>query len=431
MLYTGWNRRLAIAVIGLGICGAVAGTEELPVNRAVRQGLLNESGKNAKGFRVLDMWRCPMPDPAKPGAGYPAVPEVRHQVIYRGDRDNGAYNHHSNLFWFDNRFYAMWSNHRYGEDGPGQRVLYATSADGVNWSAAEELFPSPVEMTRQKSAGSYLAAGELFVWDGRLFGRASGHEIDYWENKERTSRSHAYDSTHIYPHYVHYNSICREIKPDGTLGKIFVYGRNPPPADYPISAQNEVEPRVRTPGRMSCRAQGVDTSRLCEPAFFRTSDNQYGVLLRDDHFSHRKYVSYSGDGINWPAAEPTNIPDSPSMTVALSGNDGSVLFIGNHMAPAFDVPTPRHYGRDPLMITYSPDGYRLVRSYAVKSGPHSYTVPQNEVFGRGGAAQYPAALVRDGKVYVMYSSGKEDIMISVFPLSAIDVSEQVRYTDIR
>ena len=84
-----------------------------------------------------------------------------------------------------------------------------------------------------------------------------------------------------------------------------------------------------------------------------------------------------------------------------------------------------------MMITYSPDGYRLVQSYAIKSGPHQYAVSQKEVFGRGGAAQYPAAIIRDGKVYVMYSSGKEDIMISVFPLSAIGVSEQMRYTNIR
>lgn len=416
-----------MAVIGICTFFAAAEPDQLPVNFAVKDGCLSYNGKNRNNFNLLDMWQCPLPDPQKPGAGYPDIAGIEHKIVYRGNRENGGYNHHANLFRYHDLFYAAWSNHRYGEDGPGQRVLYATSADGINWSASKELFPSPVEMTAEKSGGSYLAASGFFVWDGRLFAKASGHEIEYWESKDKTSRNPSYDSTHIYPHSVHYNFICREIKVDGTLGDIFVIGKNPPKADYPILKQELLEPGLKTPPALSCNVQGVDTSRLCEPAFFRTKDNKFGVLLRDDNFSHRKYASFSEDGKFWTMAEPTNIPDSPSMTIALTGDDGSVLFVGNHMAPEFDISAPRHYGRDPLMISYSPDGYKLVRSYAIKSGPHQYTIPKEEVFGRGGAAQYPVAVVNDGKVFVMYSSGKEDIMMSVFPLSSIGVSEEIKY----
>lgn len=405
----------------------------IPVNSAVSSGKLVYKGENHNGYKVLDMWQSPMPDPKKPNHGYDMVKNIKHSIIYKGNRKNGGYNHHANLTRYNGLFYVTWSNQPYGEDCPGQRVLYATSKDGLHWSHAKELFPPPVKVGNRKSRGSYLAASGFFVWNERLFGRASGHQILYWTNKAGTSRNPFYDETHIYPHVVHYSYICREVKPDGTLGKIFVMGNNPPKADYEILKQSQVEPDLKMPssGLKNLMVQGPDTKRLCEPTPYRTKDGKYGLLLRDDNFSHRKYATFSDDGVNWPVAEPTNIPDSPSYTVALSGSDGSVLFIGNHMAPRFDIPTPRHYGRDPLMVSWSPDGYKLMKTYAVRSGPHNYTIPREEVFGRGGGAQYPMAIVINGKVYLMYSSGKEDIMMSVFPLSAIGVNENIKFSVLR
>lgn len=423
----------SFVIKGRAVQTNMAKNKPLPVCSAVKRGKLVYKGKNNNGYKVLNMWQCPMPDPKKKNSGYKQIPGVKRVVIYKGSRKNGGYNHHSNLFLYKGLLYASWSNQAYGEDCPGQRVLYSTSKDGLNWSPIKELFPSPIKMADRKSGGPFLASSGFFIWNNRLFGRASGHQKLYWENKDKTSRKPFYDSFHIYPKMKHFNYICREIKANGEFGKIFVYGSNPPKTIYPILKQKEFDPAFRMPndGLQNLRVQALDTKRLCEPTPYKTKDNKYALLLRDDDYSHRKYASFSDDGKKWSTPEPTNIPDSPSFTMALSGSDGSVLFIGNHMAPRFDIPSPRHYGRDPLMLSYSPDGYKLTKSFSISKGPHKYTIPREKVFGRGGGAQYPAALVANGKVYVMYSSGKEDIMMSVFPLSSIGIPSKVSYKRIR
>jgi len=89
------------------------------------------------------MWACGRPDPEREGAGFPVLHSATHVQVYRADSDSGRYSHHSHLTAYHDTFYAMWSNHPDGEDGPGQRVLYATSRDGVEWGNWRELFPPP------------------------------------------------------------------------------------------------------------------------------------------------------------------------------------------------------------------------------------------------------------------------------------------------
>jgi hypothetical protein len=101
--------------------------------------------------------------------------------------------------------------------------------------------------------------------------------------------------------------------------------------------------------------------------------------------------------------------------------DGTVLLIGNQTAAAFDNPeTVGHYPRDPLTVSVSSDGgYHFARVYALRCGVQAYRTPQSVVKGRGGGGQYPSALVHDGRLYVIYSMGKEDIAISQVALADI------------
>ncbi|HAI13784.1 MAG TPA: hypothetical protein DCM28_18905 [Phycisphaerales bacterium] len=88
------------------------------------------------------------------------------------------------------------------------------------------------------------------------------------------------------------------------------------------------------------------------------------------------------------------------------------------MATAFDnADKRRHYGRDPLVLSVSNDGYRFTSAYALRCGKQQYRVPN--VKGRGGGPQYPNLSVYGDKLYVMYSIGKEDIAVTIVPLSAI------------
>ena len=381
---------------------------------------------------IRPMWECGTPRAGVRGAGFPVLESAEHYQLYRATRETGGYSHHSRLFRHGDRFYAMWSNHRYGEDGPGQRVLWSSSKDGIAWEDWAELFPSAMPMRPSDEPGFVLTAGGWKVVGERLFALASATCVTGFENSDRTSFRERPDREHRFRRRERRGRFAREVGPDGSLGAIFCVNQAPPELDeLAFQAATKDDPEYADLAKAIVRQfprrklpEGVDTNRLCEPTFYRAKDGRHVVLLRDDCYSHRMYVSVSEDGVTWPTAFPTDIPDSPSLTTSVVLDDGTVLLIGNQMAPEFDNPgKPDHYGRDPLMVSVSADGYVFTRAYALRCGQQKWRVPRSEVRGRGGGGQYPSALVRDGYLYVLYSMGKEDVWISRVPLAEIGCGE--------
>ncbi|MBT3376447.1 MAG: hypothetical protein HN742_41770 [Lentisphaerae bacterium] len=388
--------------------------------------------QNADGTTrtIRHMWACGRPDPAKPGAGFPVLQSAKHTLIYQATRETGAYSHHSRLFRHDGALYAMWSNHRYGEDGPGQRVLWSRSTDGEDWTGWQELFPSPVPMVPSDEPGLVLTAGGWRVVGKRLFAVASVTAVVAFENSDRTSTVAKPDRNHPFRKREGRTRLAREVHPEGTLGPVFMLGRNLPEAAdllYPVLKHDtpQVTDLVRAILKQNIRRrfpQGVDSNRLCEFSVYQAKDGRHVLLGRDDCYSHRLYVSFSDDGLTWPPAIPTDIPDSPSLSRTLVLDNGTVLLIGNQMAPEFDNSAKRrHYGRDPLMISVSTDGYIFRRAYALRCGQQPWRVPRKDVKGRGGGGQYPDAVVHGDTLYVLYSMGKEDVWISRVALAGLDL----------
>ncbi len=403
------------------VCPSNAGSEELPARRA----------ESAKGTPIVHMWDCPMPDPGKPGAGFPILHSAKHVRLYKATRETGGYSHHSRLVRHNDTFYAMWSNHPHGEDAAGQRVLFATSADGAQWSPWRELFPPPGPVKAWEETGAAFTAGGWAVVEGQLYARAGCHSNVGFENADRTSLSPRHNREHRFRKRAGRCAFAREVGAEGPLGPILLLGRRLP-AEAEITCSHQVADDESGRQLMSALSRafyrhprhppGVDTTRLCEATWYTARDDKHVCLLRDDAYSHRMYVSVSEDGVTWPAAQPTDIPDSPSLSFALTLQDGTVLLIGNHMAPAFDNPEEkRHYQRDPLTICVSPDGYRFTRVYALRTGVHQFRV--DGVRGRGGGAQYPSALVHDGVLYVQYSMGKEDVWVSSVSLAELGLDK--------
>ena len=383
----------------------------------------------AKGTPVAHMWACPRPDPAKLGAGYAILTQAKHVRLYRATRQTGGYSHHSHLTVHRGRFYAMWSNHPHGEDGPGQRVLFATSADGVSWEPWEELLPPPGPVKEWNGTGLAFSAGGWLVHDGRLHARAGCYANVGFENSERSSVSARRDRQHPFRKRRHHCSFAREVHLDGSLGPIFALGRRTPDSSEMTCPYRALDSDAGMKGiaavlrasRHPRRPTADDTNRLCEATWYRAKDGGHVCLLRDDTYSHRMYVSTSSDGRVWATARPTDIPDSPSLSTTLTLADHTVLLIGNHMAPKFDNPHERkHYQRDPLSVAVSVDGYLFTRVYALRTGQQEFRV--KGVGGRGGGAQYPSAVVHKGVLYVQYSMGKEDVWVSSAPLADLGLA---------
>jgi hypothetical protein len=87
-------------------------------------------------------------------AGFPNIEGVEHFELMRVTPQTGTYSHHSHILHDGSRFFTTWSNHRRDEDGPGQRVLFAISTDGRQWSDPAECFPplGPPERTGEQAS---------------------------------------------------------------------------------------------------------------------------------------------------------------------------------------------------------------------------------------------------------------------------------------
>jgi len=282
-----------------------------------------------------------MPKPGVAGAGFPILQHAEHTCIYQATRETGAYNHHANIYRHEGRFYAMWSNHPHGEDGPGQRILYSTSIDGNTWRPWEELIPPPGPVAPSDELGLTCTAFRWVVVKDELFAVIGLHrKIGFTDFDRKLPPVPKRDERHPSHARKGYASLARSISPDGTLGPIFATSAKIPEdlafelADDPT--EGRLQRAIRQPSNMpSWDFEGVlgfpcaaeDGHRLCEPAVFQDSSGLWVMLLRDTVFSHRKYVSRMDQATGaWLPAYPSDIPDSPSLSCTADRQpDGSCL----------------------------------------------------------------------------------------------------------
>ena len=385
-----------------------------------------DNEKTSKGAPIVHMWDCPRPDPKAPAAGYPVLKEAQHVEVYHATKESGGYSHHAKLAVHNGIFYAMWSNHPHGEDAPGQIVRFAISGDGRTWSRPQQLFPRYGEIGNFNQKGPHGSAAGWIVHQGTLYGLMGLTDCVGYANSDRSSIQDQQDAQHAFMVRERIGMVARSANASGpqiSLGPIFTLPdarklldpepltRELVPLDGGLQTVADALHSVVKGRNPMGNLRAVDTPRPCEPVYYRARDGNHVCLLRDDAYSHRMYVSVSADAKTWPAAQPTDIPDSPSLSDAVVLEDGTVLLIGNQMAPKFDNPQEvSHYGRDPLMVSVSVDGYLLTRAYALRTGEQKFRVPN--VGGRSGGGQYPSGLVYNGRLYVLYSMGKEDIWCS-------------------
>lgn len=370
------------------------------------------------------LWLDEKPDQTwKVFGQYPMVPGTEHGKVLDADAATGSYNHHARIIFHDGKFHATWSNQRYDEDGPGQRVLYAVSVDGLKWSAPRELIPALAPEGPWECGGIYCSAAEFVVWEARLFGSGAVAEITGWKNMEMTKDSPVSTRECQFPVYASRGRVFREIKPDGRFGILYAADRTQLPADtlFPVAKREDVERSFRLPPREWVVGNAVSQKperRLCEPTVWKTREGKFTMLLRDDSNSYRKWIAFSDDGRSWTKPCLTDFSDSRSLSCNITLEDGTVLLITNPRGRGFMDPALGWRDRDPLTISLSRDGLHFGATHTVKEGYHKYKVMPGPRC-RGGSAQYPCAIMRNGYCYVIYSNGKEDVETTRIPLAPL------------
>lgn len=353
---------------------------------------------SAQGTHVVNMWKAPYPERYVPHMGFQPLEGATHTLIYQplpiSGKEGWGYSHHSQLIYHKGRFAALWSSNWHGEDAPGQRVLFASSTDALDWSEPVEIFPSPDEVKVWEASGFYMCPIGLRVVDGVLYACAVLYEDVGWENAESTEVVSIRDQDHVFRKRKFHDIIVRVVGDDDSFGPFFAIGDDPISAgvkyeiaNYKDESSKEVADVLwEVLDEALCRPalKAVDKARLSEPASYRAPGGERVCLFRDDFYSHRMYVCHSDDdGKSWSVPQPTNIPDAPSLARTLALNNGTVLLIGNQNAALenIDEPVPPHLGRDPLTVSVAENGYEFTRAYALRSGKQKQLIPN--VHGRG------------------------------------------------
>ncbi len=243
--------------------------------------------------------------------------------------ETGTYSHHPHILHDGQRFFAAWSNHRVDEDGPGQRVLFSTSADSRQWPDPTECFPplGPAQPA-EGQASLVLTSNGLHNVGGTVYAVAG---INGTGPRRFGSRPC-------------YGIVARSVAPDGTLRPMVATGS------------------WKSFGHSMLAAGG---HRMCEPTSYRRPDGVVVRLFRDLNSSRRVYAAVFDEARErWSVPQRTNIPDSPSRAIAGRLPHGGVYLVGNQTWAALEG----RGGRDPLVLSTSRDGMTFDRAWIIRAG---------------------------------------------------------------
>ncbi|MDD4890474.1 MAG: dihydrodipicolinate synthase family protein [Phycisphaerae bacterium] len=341
--------------------------------------------------------------------------KASHVTLYRAVEDGFGYNHHAAITVFGGRYFAAWSAGRMNEDNPGQIVQFATSGDGVTWSAPQPVMPTPEGKNRWTNAGFWARGGELYLlatrctraryvegelvpgrcwedlatdafqWQGGAW-RHVGLALDgFYANESPRLAPGRSDGAWLWPGV------------DAQHSAVMAIGGRDGIGDW----------------RKVILAPRSDGWKLSEPSWFRTGCRAIRTLMRDDGGSRRLFVSDSRDGgEHWTSPLPTDLPDAQSKFHALAVNDG----IAQRVALVCN-PTADDTRRRLLAVVLSPDGLTFNRAVTLQHDPSARA--RLGGMHKAGGFQYPNATVAAGRLWVVYSANKEDIQLSSVLLSEL------------
>ena len=346
----------------------------------------------------------------------PRAGGVRHVVVHRPEAGGWTYNHHVDLGAWKGRLYIAWDSCEKDEDVGISRELYSTSSDSVSWSPAELLFPQGLSTALRMYF--FVAPNQRMLAIAGL--RTSVNTLS--EAKKA-------------------GLIVREIRADHSLGEVFT-----------LRLPGEKIDSKLPPQFMSSSDGGfVEACRqvLANKPYLEQQD--YGRLLDERRMKWH-------DISNWPASEPSrehfarfgkgmcfyHRADGALVGlmkwgwVILSRDEGETwtppvrpktLVAG--MAKIWGQRTtngkyvllynPDLQKRFPLVMVQSDDGITFGNMQIVNDEvspirfPGLYKVPGPQ-YVRGISEWSSDGSWKDDAIWVAYSMGKEDIMVSRVPV---------------
>ncbi len=336
----------------------------------------------------------------------PRIP-VEH-IIVSDVRARKGVNQHNYLIHHAGRFWAMWSDGPEIEDRVGQVVNYATSADGVTWTAPQRMTgnprgfgpDSPIYNTRKKEGFRYISRG-FWVRENQLLALVSLDEAADFFGPSLELRAfrwnptaQAWDDIGV----VQDNAI-NNFPPQRLPSGEWAMTRRQ--HDYKTTGVQFLIGGVAGLDRWTSvpvvRGAGGDvTLKAEEPIWYALPDRNLVALFRDNGGSKTIYRAFSTDnGRTWTTPVQTDFPDARSKFHAIRLKDGRYALVSN----------PNPAKRDPMTVALSDDGLVYTRLFYLVGGR---------------PVDYPHMIEHEGFLYIAHSGGKRSVEIERVRLSDLD-----------
>lgn len=333
----------------------------------------------------------------------PRIPST-HRVVNDVRAAKGV-NQHNYLAHFDGQFWAMWSDGPGMEDRVGQRVKFATSPDGLNWSPPEYLTPipphsgpaSPHYGTRTDQGMRWISRG-FWKREGELLALASLDEAGGFFGPGLQLRAFRFDKTSgaWKDAGLVFDNTINNFPPLRLRTGEWMMSRRP--HDYKTAGVQFLVGGVKSLSDWRSFPVFGTASELKaeEPDWWILPDNTLAAVFRDNHRSGFLYRSLStDDGRTWSAPVKTNFPDATSKVSGLRLTDGRYVLVSN--------PNPKK--RDPLTLSVSPDGLVFTQMLYLVGGRH---------------IDYPHVIEHEGCLFIAFSGGKQTVEVLKVKLSDLN-----------
>lgn len=332
------------------------------------------------------------------------LPQInsQHAVVSNVVASNGV-NQHNYLVYFEGKYRAMWSDGPGVEDRAGQRVAFATSKDGLEWSDRKYITPyppnsgpdSPHYNNRSENAFRYISRG-FWKRGKELIALVSLDEADKFFGTSLELRAFLLNSQNnswediglVYDNAI--NNFPPKLMPNGEwMMSRRTHDRNV------FMLTGGVE------GFSNWDAHPVvnyrDTNlKAEEPYWWVLPDGNLLALFRDNARSGFLFRAFSTNfGRTWSKPVQTNFPDARSKFNGLQLSDGRYILVSN----------PNPDKRDPLALSISDDG--------IVFNKMGYLIG-------GRWVDYPHIIEQDGYLLVAFSGKKQSVEVLKIKISDLD-----------
>jgi hypothetical protein len=331
---------------------------------------------------------------------------VTHVTLERAQANGFHYLHESSITFHNGAFEVVWANHREREINTVNELIRGKSSqDGLTWTVAETVVEAPT------SGSASFNHPVITSVDGKLYGF-----FTRWDDEQPSTEIFIRDDATrkwtttgaLIPSFVPFRAPMKLTNGNWLIGgESFWYE-----AAVAISDGDDFT---------SWRMVMLPRPESIELMFPETTILQRGerliAICRPKHLNRAPVAVSDNYGETWTTLELSNFPlENAKPYCAKLSNGQQILVTGN-----------AEEGRTLMTIAATrPGGEKFERIWKLRHQKH----PRVRFFGGWGEGSrvgqatewsYPSVIEKDGNVYISYTQGKEDCVLSIVPVRVLAV----------